>query len=301
MLKDHALQVTNGRAVGVKRAAPGSVCTEAGRKLANTVTARVLGPALLSVADAEAREGVDEAVAFAVTLSRAASGTVTVDYASADGTAVAGEDYTATSGTLTFAACEREKTVAVPILDDEHDEGRETFTLVLSNAKGAHIADGEAVGHDPQHGRDAEGVPGALRAYGGGSRDRGALRRALRRHASPGHTRGSRGSRSTAAGTRRPQRGPTNPENLDGGGGIRAGCRQSAGCGDRALRAALTTAPAHPRAPSDALSAEPCARGARRPLLALAAALLLSCAGDCRCGRPAPRAWGFFPRGPADH
>ena len=177
VLKDHALQVTNGRAIGVKRAAPhqnqrwtitvrpwsvedvtvtlpaavdcaaaGSVCTEAGRKLANTVTARVLGPALVSVADAEAREGVDQEVAFPVTLSRAASGTVTVDYASADGTAVAGEDYTATSGTLTFAVGEREKTVAVAVLDDDHDEGRETFTLVLSNANGAHIADGEAVG-----------------------------------------------------------------------------------------------------------------------------------------------------------
>ena len=177
VFKDHALQVTNGRAIGVKRAAPhqnqswtitvrpwsvedvtvtlpaatdcaapGSVCTEAGRKLANTVTARVLGPALVSVADAEAREGVDQEVAFPVTLSRAASGTVTVDYATADGTAVAGEDYTATSGTLTFAVGEREKTVAVAVLDDDHDEGRETFTLVLSNANGAHIADGEAVG-----------------------------------------------------------------------------------------------------------------------------------------------------------
>ena len=177
VLKDHALQVTNGRAVGVKRAAPGqnqrwtitvrpwslddvtvtlpaagdcaapgSVCTEAGRKLANTATARILGPALLSVADAEAREGADEAVEFAVTLNRAASGTVTVDYATADGTAVAGEDYTATSGTLTFAAGEREKTVAVPILDDGHDEGKETFLLRLSNASGAVIADGEATG-----------------------------------------------------------------------------------------------------------------------------------------------------------
>ena len=177
VLKDHALQVTNGRAVGVRRAAPGqnqrwtitvrpwsvddvtvtlpaatdcaapgSVCTQAGRKLANTATARILGPALISVADAEAREGADEAVEFAVTLNRAASGTVTVDYATADGTAVAGEDYTATSGTLSFAAGEREKTVAVPILDDGHDEGKETFLLRLSNAQGAHIADGEAVG-----------------------------------------------------------------------------------------------------------------------------------------------------------
>ena len=100
----------------------------------------------LSVADAEANEGQDAAITFAVTLSRPASATVTVDYATADGTATAGEDYTATSGTLTFAAGESSKTIAVPLLDDAIDEGRETFTLRLSNAQGARIADGEATG-----------------------------------------------------------------------------------------------------------------------------------------------------------
>ena len=54
----------------------------------------------LSVADARAREGVDTAVEFEVTLSRAASRAVRVDYATSDGTATAGEDYTAVSGTL---------------------------------------------------------------------------------------------------------------------------------------------------------------------------------------------------------
>ena len=102
-----------------------------------------------SVADAEANEGADATVDFQVTLSRAfttAAHAVTVDYATADGTATAGEDYTATSGTLTFAAGETEKTVSVPILDDALDEGSETFTLRLSNAQGARIADGEAKG-----------------------------------------------------------------------------------------------------------------------------------------------------------
>ena len=71
---------------------------------------------------------------------------MTVDYATADGTAAAGADYTATSGTLTFAAGETTKTVSVPILDDSHDEGEETFTLRLSNATGTRIGDGEATG-----------------------------------------------------------------------------------------------------------------------------------------------------------
>ena len=100
----------------------------------------------LSVADAEAREGQDTAIAFAVTLSRPASGTVTVDYATSDGTAAAGEDYTATSGTLTFANGESSKTISVPLLDDAVDEGEETFTLTLSNPIRARIVDGTATG-----------------------------------------------------------------------------------------------------------------------------------------------------------
>ena len=103
----------------------------------------------LSVADSEAREGVDEAVAFEVSLSRAFSGArhrVRVSYATADGTATAGEDYTATSGTLVFVAGETSKTVRVPILDDGHDEGAETFLLRLSNVVGARPGDLEATG-----------------------------------------------------------------------------------------------------------------------------------------------------------
>ena len=170
VLRDEAFQVTNGKVREAKRVAPrqnrrwtisvrpssheavtvtlpaGSVTIEDGRSLANTVTATVAGPALLAVADAKASEGADAAVAFAVTLSREASGEVTVQYLTLDGTAKAGEDYTATSGTLTFAVGETEKTVSVPILDDALDEGEETFTLKLRNAKGAYIIDGEATG-----------------------------------------------------------------------------------------------------------------------------------------------------------
>ncbi|MDE0052476.1 MAG: SwmB domain-containing protein [Rhodospirillales bacterium] len=103
----------------------------------------------ISVADASANEGAGAKVAFEVSLSRAftsAGHRVTVDYATADGSATAGEDYTATSGTLTFAAGERTKTVNVPVLDDSNDEGEETFVLRLSNATGGRIADGEATG-----------------------------------------------------------------------------------------------------------------------------------------------------------
>ena len=124
--------------------AAGAVTTEAGRPLANAVSATVAAPALLSVADAEADEG--KALSFAVTLDRAASGTVTVDWATADGTATAGTDYTSASGTLTFSAGETAKTVAVQALSDASVEGDETFSLNLSNASRAAIADGAATG-----------------------------------------------------------------------------------------------------------------------------------------------------------
>ena len=126
-------------------AAAGAVCSSDGRKLSNSVTALIRGPAVLSVADAQANEA-DASIDFDITLSRAAADTVTVGYITRDGTATAGRDYTQTRGTLSFAAGEMEKTVSVPILDDLHDEGDETFTLKLRNARGAAIGDDEATG-----------------------------------------------------------------------------------------------------------------------------------------------------------
>ena len=63
-------------------------------------------------------------------------GAVTVNYATANGTATAGADYTARSGTLSFTAGQATATVQVPILEDTAVEGNETFTVTLSNAAG---------------------------------------------------------------------------------------------------------------------------------------------------------------------
>ena len=103
-------------------------------------------PPAVSVADARAEEGPGATLDFAVTLDRAPTGEVTVDYATADGTATAGDDYTAVSDTLTFAAGETSKTISVTVLDDSLDEGAETMTLTLSSPSGLTIADGEATG-----------------------------------------------------------------------------------------------------------------------------------------------------------
>ncbi len=103
----------------------------------------------LSVEDAEAHEA-DGEMEFTVRLEPHGLGIVTVDYATADGSgdrgAVAGEDYRETSGTLRFNSLETERTVSVPITDDDEEDDGETFTLVLSNALGAGLADNEAVG-----------------------------------------------------------------------------------------------------------------------------------------------------------
>ena len=126
--------------------AAGAICTAAGDGLETALLTRVRGPAALSVADAEVHEGPGAVLAFAVTLDRAASAAVRVDYATSDGTAQAGSDYTAATGSLTFAPGETARTVSVTVLDDSHDEGSETLTLRLSNPSGAYLADGVATG-----------------------------------------------------------------------------------------------------------------------------------------------------------
>ena len=103
------------------------------------------GDPVVSVADAEATEGVDGLMHFTISVEGVpVSGKV--DYATSDGTATVGHDYTATSGTWNFLPRHRKITVAVPIRHDAKEEEQETFKFMLRNATGAGIADGEAVG-----------------------------------------------------------------------------------------------------------------------------------------------------------
>ena len=73
--------------------------------------------------------------AISVTLSEVQQQPVAVDYASSDGTATAGKDYTAAKGTLYFAPGEKEKTFDLYLTPDELTEGPETVSLSLSNAR----------------------------------------------------------------------------------------------------------------------------------------------------------------------
>ncbi|HEY2610066.1 MAG TPA: Calx-beta domain-containing protein, partial [Reyranella sp.] len=102
----------------------------------------------ISVGDASITEGNSGTaqLAFTVKLSQAATGPVTVHYSTSDGTAKAGSDYAAGSGTVTFAAGETSKTINVAITGDSVVEANETFSIALSSASGATIAHGSATG-----------------------------------------------------------------------------------------------------------------------------------------------------------
>ena len=126
--------------------ATGAVCTEDGRTYTTALATRINGPVGVSVADTTVQEGADAHLDFVVSLSRAAASTVTVNYRTRNGTAIAGQDFTGTSGTVTFAAGETGKTVAVAVLDDVHDEGSETMKLKLANASGGRLTDRKAIG-----------------------------------------------------------------------------------------------------------------------------------------------------------
>jgi Ca2+-binding RTX toxin-like protein len=99
----------------------------------DTVTAMTAVTVSASSPSVAEGNGGTSTLAFTVALNAASSGTVTIDYATADGTATAGSDYTATSGTLTFAPGETSKTVNVSVLGDTIIEANETVLLNLSN------------------------------------------------------------------------------------------------------------------------------------------------------------------------
>lgn len=84
--------------------------------------------------------------AFTVALTQPATTTVSINFATANGSAVAGLDYVATNGTLGFSAGETTRTVLVQTIDDLVYEGNESFIVHLSNAVGSVIADGQGVG-----------------------------------------------------------------------------------------------------------------------------------------------------------
>jgi Calx-beta domain/FG-GAP-like repeat len=102
----------------------------------------------VSINDASVTEGNAGTVnaTFTVTLSAAYGQPVTVNYSTANNTAIAGSDFQTASGTLTFAPGETSKTITVLVNGDRLPEPNETFVVNLSSRTNATIADGQGAG-----------------------------------------------------------------------------------------------------------------------------------------------------------
>ncbi len=119
-----------------------------GQTVDSTFGVTVNAPPALTIDDVAVTEGDGGAVTatFTVGLSFASENTVTVYYATSNGTATAGKDYTAAQGTLTFAPGQTSRTLDVTVLGDLAIEPNETFTVTLSSPNHATIADGSGLG-----------------------------------------------------------------------------------------------------------------------------------------------------------
>jgi len=123
--------------------------TVTGGRLDVAAAANVAPPVDIAISGGsvvEGNTGVTQ-LAFTVTLSAVAASTVSVNYATANGTAMAGGDYLASSGTLSFLPGETVKTVLVDVLGDTAYETNEAFSVVLSAASAnARITTASATG-----------------------------------------------------------------------------------------------------------------------------------------------------------
>ncbi|NQT73899.1 MAG: hypothetical protein HQ553_14215 [Chloroflexi bacterium] len=121
-------------------------------QLSNAANANLGTPstATLTILDDDAPDVVFSSVTYNVAegtptatittiLSGTSAATITVNYVTSDGTAIAGSDYTATSGTSSFAAGDTSKTFTIPIIDDITVEADETVSLTLSNPVDANL------------------------------------------------------------------------------------------------------------------------------------------------------------------
>lgn len=122
----------------------------AGESATRVAAFKVLGAQtpMISIAGSSIAEGSSgtTVLSFPVTLSAAVTQSVTVSYATADGSAVAPADYAATSGTLTFAPGQKAKAITVSVVGDTAMEQDETLTVALASPVNATIGIGVATG-----------------------------------------------------------------------------------------------------------------------------------------------------------
>ena len=127
-------------------------------------------PARLSVQGDRGYEWSGGWIDFTVSVDRDSVEPFTVDYRTEDVTATAGQDYTAKSGRLTFQPTgQRSQEVRVYLLDDDVEDGGETFKLVLHNPNGAVLEKAEGIGTiDNMEDDPGDGDPGGGNGDGDG-------------------------------------------------------------------------------------------------------------------------------------
>ncbi len=125
---------------GFSASGPAAIADPTGFALAGPTVLPPPAPPRITIGDVEVLEGARFAT-FEVKLSAAATGEVSVKFATQNGTARAGLDFTALSGGITFAAGETVKRISVALVDDRVFEATESFSVKLSGAKGATITD----------------------------------------------------------------------------------------------------------------------------------------------------------------
>ncbi|HIJ26789.1 MAG TPA: hypothetical protein HPP79_14105, partial [Gammaproteobacteria bacterium] len=125
----------DGNATGTQTAFTIKAADDLGELSLSPVNVEITVNPIISVSDQVVTEG--DTATFTITLSGSTSQTVTVDYATQDNGTTAAVDYTAVSGTLTFAAGETSKTVAITTTNDSIGESAERISFALSNASNA--------------------------------------------------------------------------------------------------------------------------------------------------------------------
>ena len=129
-INDTAVESSETFTVGLSGASSNATITDASGS--GTITDNDVAPANLAISNASAVEGAN--IVFTVARSGNTATAVSVNYATAGGTATSGSDFTAKSGTLSFAANETSKTITVATINDTAVESSETFTVGLSGA-----------------------------------------------------------------------------------------------------------------------------------------------------------------------
>jgi sugar lactone lactonase YvrE len=144
---DRILRFTESGAYGGDYVSAGSGGLSSPRSLAFGPNGDLYVSCTASLATSQIMDfGTENEAVFTVTNTTPSTLPLTVNYATADGTAIAGTNYTATSGTLTFAPGWTTATIAVPTLDSGSQTAPLTFALNLSSPVGGSLARGQATG-----------------------------------------------------------------------------------------------------------------------------------------------------------